>query len=95
LTQSLHFGPARGKIYAAAAATIAHPVVGRDVGHVGNVGVVNDGVVYVRDLAIVIELIMVPISAVVPTANVPVAIIHAAVVPNVAAPESTMPSIAA
>jgi hypothetical protein len=56
---------------------------------------VDDGVVYVRNLAVVIELIMVPISAIVATANVPVAIIHAAVVPNVAAPESTMPSIAA
>jgi hypothetical protein len=55
---------------------------------------VDDGVVYVRDLPVVIELIMVPISAIVATADVPVAIIHATVVADVAAPESTMPSIA-
>jgi hypothetical protein len=56
---------------------------------------VNDRVVDVRDPAVVIELIMVPISAVVPAADIPVAIIDAAIVANVAAPESTMPSIAA
>ena len=95
LTQSLQFSPARGKVYPPAAATITNPVVGRDVGHVGDVSVVDDGVVYVRHPAVVIELIMVPISAIVATANVAVAIIHTAVVSDVTAPKSTMPSIAA
>jgi hypothetical protein len=56
---------------------------------------VDDGVVYICNPAVVIELIMVPISAIVATAHVAVAIIHTAVVSDVTAPKSTMPSIAA
>jgi hypothetical protein len=73
---------------------IAHAVIVRDVGHVGDVSIVDDRIVYVRDPAIVIELVMVPVSAVVAATHITVAIIHTAIVANVAAPKTAMPSIA-
>ena len=94
LSQGRHFCRTRGKIHTSTAAGIAHTIVGRDVGHVGNVSIVDDGVVHVRDLAVVIELVTVPISAIIPAADVPVAVVHAAVVADVAGPKSTVPTIA-
>jgi hypothetical protein len=94
LPQGRHFRRTRGKIHTSTAARIAHTIVGRDVGHVGNVSIVDDGVVHVRDLAVVVELVTVPISAVIPAADVPVAVVHAAVIADVAGPKSTVPTIA-
>lgn len=94
LPQSSHFCSGRRKIYTAAATAVAHAVVSRDVGHIGDVGVVDDGRIHVRDLAVVVELVVIPIPAVVAATDIPVAVVHAAVVADVAAPKATMPSIA-
>ena len=51
-------------------------------------------VVYVRDPAVVVELVVVPISAVVAATDIAIAVVHTAIVANVAAPKTTMPSIA-
>jgi hypothetical protein len=56
---------------------------------------VNDGDVDVRDLAVVVELIVVPIPAVVAAANITVAVVHAAVVADVATPIPLMPPVTA
>jgi cytosine/uracil/thiamine/allantoin permease len=55
---------------------------------------VDDGVVYVRDPTVVIELVVVPISAVVAATNIAVAVIHTTIVANIAAPKTAMPAIA-
>jgi hypothetical protein len=55
---------------------------------------VDHGVVHVGDAAVVIELIVIPIAAVITATDVTVAVIHTTVVADVAAPIATMPSIA-
>jgi hypothetical protein len=83
------------KIDTSAAATVTDTVIRCDVGHVRDVGVVYVGHVYIRDLAVVIELVIVPITTVVAAADVAVAVIHAAIVADVAAPGSTVKAVAA
>lgn len=94
LTQGGQFCRGRGKIDPTAATAVAHAVVGRDVGHVGDVGVANDGGVYVRDLTVVAELVVVPIATVITATDITVAVIHTTVVADVASPKATMPAIA-
>jgi hypothetical protein len=94
LPQGSQLCRARREIHSPATTAVAHAVVVRDVGHVGDVGIVDDGVVYVRDPTVVVELVVVPISAVVAATNIAVAVIHTTIVANVAAPKAAMPSIA-
>ena len=93
LAQGGQFCRGRRKIHATAATAVAHAIVVRDVGHVGDVGVADDSGVHVRDLAVVAELVVVPISAVITATDITVAVIHTTVVADVASPKSTMPSI--
>jgi len=94
LPQSRQLCTGRREIHSPTATAVAHAVVVRDVGHVGDVGIVDDGVVYVRDPAVVVELVVIPITAVVAASNIPVAVVDTAIVANVAAPKAAMPSIA-
>jgi hypothetical protein len=55
---------------------------------------VDHGVVYVGDPAVVVELVVIPIAAVITATDVAVAVIHTTVVADVASPKTTMPSIA-
>jgi hypothetical protein len=93
LAQCSQFGRAWRKIHSPAAAAVTHAVVGRDVGHVGDVGVVDDGSVHVCDVAVVIELVMVPIATVIATPDISIAVVHTAVIADIAAPEAAVPSI--
>jgi hypothetical protein len=56
---------------------------------------VNDGGIDVRDLAVVVELVVIPISAVVATPDIAVSVVHAAVVADVAAPIALVPAVTA
>jgi hypothetical protein len=56
---------------------------------------VNDGDVDVGHLAVVVELVVIPKSAVVAAADIAVSVVHAAVVTNVTAPIPLMPPVAA
>jgi hypothetical protein len=56
---------------------------------------VNDGDVHVRHLAVVVELIVVPITAVIAAADVAVSVVHAAVVADVTSPIALVESVAA
>jgi hypothetical protein len=85
----------RLQIHSTSAAVVAHPVVVRNVGHVGDVGVVDGGDIHVGDLAVVAELIAVPISAVIAPADIAVAVINASVVANETCPEAAVKTVAA
>jgi hypothetical protein len=93
LAQCSQFCRGRRKIHSPATTAVAHTVIGGDVGHVGDVGVVDDGSVHVRDVAVVIELVVVPVATVIATPDISIAVVHAPVIANVAAPEATVPSI--
>jgi hypothetical protein len=56
---------------------------------------VNDGGVDVGDLAVVIELVVIPITAIIAAADIAVSVIHAAVVADVTAPIPLVPTITA
>ncbi len=94
LPQSSQLCRGRLEIHSPAATAVAHAVVIRDVGHIGDVGIVDDGVVYVCDPTVVVKLVVVPISAVVATANIAVTVVDTTIVANVAAPKAAMPSVA-
>jgi hypothetical protein len=55
---------------------------------------VDHGVVHIGDLAVIVELVVIPISAVITATDVTVAVIHTAVVADITSPKTTMPSIA-
>jgi hypothetical protein len=55
---------------------------------------VDHRVVHVGDPAVVVELIVIPIPAVITATDVTVAVIHTTVVADITAPITTMPSIA-
>jgi len=95
LPQSGQFRRARWKIHAPTTAAIAHAVVGSDIGDVADVGVVDDGGVHIRDLAVVVELVVIPVPAVIAAADIAVSVIHTTVVANVAAPITLMPPVTA
>jgi hypothetical protein len=94
LAQGCQFRRCGRKVHATATTAVADAVVVRNVGHIGDVGIVDNGVVDVRHPAVVVELVVVPISAIIATANIAVAVIHTAIVANVAAPKAAMPSVA-
>jgi hypothetical protein len=54
---------------------------------------VDDGSVHVCDVAVVIELVMVPIATVIATPDISIAVVHTAVIADIAAPEAAVPSI--
>jgi hypothetical protein len=54
----------------------------------------DDGGVDVGYAPVVVESVVVPIPAVVASADIAVAIVHTPVIADVAAPKTTMPSIA-
>ena len=93
LPQSSQFCRGWPKIHSPAATAVTHAVVGRDVGHIGDVGVVNNGGVHVRYVAVVIELVVVPVPTVIATPDISIAVVHAPVIADVAAPETTVPAI--
>jgi hypothetical protein len=94
LPQGGQFRSGRPKIHTPGTTVIAHAIVRSDVHYVRNVSIVDGGDVHVRHLAVVVELVIVPISTVVSAADVAVAVVHASVVADVAAPVTTMPSVA-
>ncbi len=94
LPQGSQFRSTWWKIHATTTAAITHAVVGSDIGYVANVCIVDDSDVDVRDLAVVVELVVVPIPTVVAAADVAVSVVHPAVVANVAAPISSVPAVA-
>jgi hypothetical protein len=94
LTQGGQFGSAGRKIYAATTTAVAYSVVGRDIRDVANVRVVNDSDVDVRNPAVVVELVVIPVSAVVAAPNIAVSVVHAAIVADVMTPIALVPAVA-
>ncbi len=87
-------GGLRTVVYAAATAVVADAGVVVDL-DVAFVDVMNDGRVYVGDGAVVVEVIALPVAAVVAVAGVAVAVVDATVKANVRAPVTAMEEIAA
>jgi hypothetical protein len=84
----------RTRPQAAIAAVIAHAGVVDD-GHIVDIGVMNNRLVYACNRTVVLERIVVPVSAHVAHTHVAVAVVHAAIEADVRTPVAVVPSITA
>ncbi len=79
---------------AAVAASIADAVIVVIVdGHVVHVDIPYDRRVYIRDRAVVIEIVVVPVATVIATANISMPIVDAAVVADMRSPVAVIPAV--
>src|SRR5258708_7916535 len=58
------------KVHSPATTVVTNAVVGRDVGHIRDVGVADNGGVHVRHAAVVIKLVVVPVPTVIATPDI-------------------------